>query len=238
MSILGKLFGSDDSETNALVMDDPRPKSFLDNGAQDVIGKPIDRIEGPLKVAGKAPYAAEYPAERLAYGVLVRATVGAGKVTSIDDAAARALPGVIDVVVDYDTFIRSPGQGGDTNAPSQGVQDVQYFGEPIAVVVAESFEAARDGAAAVRVEYKEKDANFVFAAHKDQGKEPKKDQIPGHSSQGNFDKAFNAAPVQLDVTYTTPSQNSTAMEPHASIAEWRDGSLILHGAYQMVASDQ
>jgi len=238
MSILGKLFGSDDTETNALVMDDPRPKSFLDDGAQDVIGKPIDRVEGPLKVAGRAPYAAEYPAEHLAYGVLVRATIGAGKITRIDDSMARALPGVIDVVVDYDTFIRSPGQGGDTNAPSQGVQDVQYFGEPIAVVVAESFEAARDGAAAVRVEYEEKKANFVFAAHKDQGKEPKKDQIPGHSSQGNFDKAFNAAPVQIDVTYTTPSQNSTAMEPHASIAEWRDGTLILHGAYQMVASDQ
>ena len=184
MSILGKLFGSDDADTNALVMDEPRPTSFLD-GAQDVIGKPIDRVEGPLKVAGRAPYAAEYPAERRIYGVLVRATFGRGKITKIDDSVARALPGVIDVIVDYDTFIRSPGQGGDTNAPTQGVQDVQYFGEPVAVVVGETFEAARDGAAAVRLEYKEADANFVFAAHKDQGKEPKKDQIPGHSKQGN-----------------------------------------------------
>ncbi|WP_294189704.1 xanthine dehydrogenase family protein molybdopterin-binding subunit [uncultured Sphingomonas sp.] len=238
MSILGKLFGSDDAETNALVMDEPRPDSFLDHGAQDVIGKPINRVEGPLKVTGRAPYAAEYPAERLSYGVLVRATFGAGKITRIDDSAARALPGVIDVITDYDTFIRSPGQGGATDAPPQGVQEVHYFGEPVAVVVAETFEAARDGAAAVRIEHETKEANYVFAAHKDQGKEPKEDQIPGHSSQGNFDKAFNAAPVQIDVTYTTPSQNSTAMEPHASIAEWRDGTLILHGAYQMVASDQ
>ena len=238
MSILGKLFGSNDAETNALVMDEPRPDSFLDRGAQDVIGKPINRVEGPLKVTGRAPYAAEYPAERLSYGVLVRATFGAGKITRIDDSAARALPGVIDVITDYDTFIRSPGQGGATDAPPQGVQEVHYFGEPIAVVVAETFEAARDGAAAVRIEHEARDANYVFAAHKDQGKEPKEDQIPGHSKQGDFAKAFDAAPVQIDVTYTTPSQNSTAMEPHASIAEWRDDTLILHGAYQMVASDQ
>ncbi|WP_375271563.1 xanthine dehydrogenase family protein molybdopterin-binding subunit [Sphingomonas sp.] len=237
MSILGTLFGSDDGSTNALVMDEPRPTSFLD-GAQDVIGKPINRVEGPLKVAGRAPYAAEYPAERLVHGVLVRAAFGAGKITKVDDTAARALPGVIDVITDYDTFIRSPGQGGATDAPPQGVQDVQYFGEPVAVVVGETFEAARDGAAAVRLEHEAKDANFVFAAHKDQGKEPKKDQIPGHSKQGNFSKAFNEAPIQLDVTYTTPSQNSTAMEPHASIAEWRDDTLVLHGAYQMIASDQ
>ncbi|MBW6524727.1 xanthine dehydrogenase family protein molybdopterin-binding subunit [Sphingomonas sp. RHCKR47] len=238
MSILGKLFGSDDAETNALVMDEPRPHSFLDHGAQDVIGKPINRVEGPLKVTGRAPYAAEYPAERLAYGVLVRATFGSGKITKIDDSAARALPGVIDVVADYDTFIRSPGQGGATEAPPQGVQEVHYFGEPVAVVVGETFEAARDGAAAVRLEYDEADASYAFAAHKDQGKEPKEDQIPGHSKQGDFAGAFDKAAVKIDVTYTTPSQNSTAMEPHASIAEWRDDTLILHGAYQMVASDQ
>ncbi|MDG6746238.1 molybdopterin-dependent oxidoreductase, partial [Staphylococcus aureus] len=61
--------------------------------------------------------------------------------------------------------------------------------------------------------------------------------IKGHYDQGDFDKAFENAAVKIDVTYTTPSQNSAAMEPHASIAVWEDGALTLYGAYQMPTSD-
>lgn len=80
MNLIGKIFGSDDGDTASLTMDQPHPDSWLDTGAQGVIGKPLDRVEGPLKVSGRATYAAEYPAENLAaYGVLVRATIGSGK---------------------------------------------------------------------------------------------------------------------------------------------------------------
>jgi xanthine dehydrogenase YagR molybdenum-binding subunit len=235
MSILDLLHGS---STKALTMDAPHPHSWLESGAQDVIGKPLDRVEGPLKVAGRAPYAAEYPAERLAHGVLVRATFGAGKITRVDGDAARAVPGVIDVVVDLDGFIRNPGQGGDTKAPCVGVEIVQYFGEPVALVVAETFEAARDAAQQVRVEFEPGEGAFVFAAHKDEAEKPGKSQIPAHQETGDFDKAYAGAAVKVDVTYTTPSQNSAAMEPHASIAAWNDDELVIHGAYQMVATDQ
>jgi xanthine dehydrogenase YagR molybdenum-binding subunit len=235
MSLLDLFHGSN---TNALTMDEERPTGLLDTGAQGVISKPIDRYEGPLKVAGKATYAAEYPAERLAHGFLVRATVGAGKITAIHADEVQSLPGVLAVVTDFESFLRNAAQGGETKAPVQGVEEVQYHGEPIAVVVAETFEAARDAAQRLRVDYEAQDGKFAFEAHRNEAERPPDSQVKAHSQQGDPDKAFTDAAFKVDATYTTPSQNSVAMEPHASIAEWREGSLILHGAYQMVASDQ
>jgi xanthine dehydrogenase YagR molybdenum-binding subunit len=238
MNIIAKLFGGDGADSATLTMDKPHPDSWLDQDAQGVIGRPLDRVEGPLKVSGRATYAAEYPAERLAYGVLVRATVGSGKITDVAEAAARAVPGVIDVVTDFATFIRNPQQGGEMKAPTQGVEKVDYFGEIVAIVVAESFEAARDGALQVGIDYAPADGAYDFAAHRHDADTPPPDQIPPHSERGDIDGAMAQAAFTIDVTYTTPSQNSAAMEPHASIAEWRDDTLLLHGSYQMIASDQ
>ena len=117
---LEKLLGGKE-DTNALKMDEPRPESLLDTGAQDVIGKPLDRIDGPLKVAGRATYAAEYDLDNVAYGFLVGSTVGKGKITDLHAEVAKAVPGVIDVITDYKTFIQAPQQGGETKAPVQGV---------------------------------------------------------------------------------------------------------------------
>ena len=237
MSLIGTLLGRE--ETRSLTMDQPHPHSLLDQGTQGVIGRPLDRIEGPLKVSGRATYAAEYPAENLAYGVLVRAPFGSGTIRDVVADAARSVPGVIDVVTDYPTFIRNPQQGGEMKAPTQGVQKVDYHGEIVAIVVADTFEAAREGAALVHVDAEPAEGAYVFAAHRDQAETPPPDQIPPTTSQGDVDAAMAAAAVTVDATYTTPSQNSAAMEPHASIAHWQDdGTLVLHGAYQMVASDQ
>lgn len=146
---LGDLAGT----SKSLTMDKPHPLSLLDTGAQELIGRPLPRIDGPLKVSGTATYAAEYAFSDLAHGVLVGATIGAGKVVSIDVEAAKSLPGIIDVIADYDTFIAVPAQGGDTKSPAQGVKDVTYRGEIIAIVLAETFEAARDAARQLKVEY-------------------------------------------------------------------------------------
>ena len=236
MTLIDKVLGRED--TRSLTMDAPHPHSWLDAGTQGVIGKPLDRVEGPLKVSGKATYAAEYPVDRLSYGVLVRAPFGSGKIADVVADKARALPGVIDVITDYPSFIRNPQQGGEQKAPTQGVQKVDYHGEIVAIVVAETFEAARDAAAQVTVDYTPADGAYVFAAHRDQATRPPPDQIPPHMAKGDLDAAMAEAAFTIDETYTTPSQNSAAMEPHASIAEWKDGSLVLHGSYQMVASDQ
>ena len=139
--------------TNSLTMDKPHPDSLLDTGVQGVIGKPLDRIDGPLKVTGTATYAAEYQFANMAYGVLVGTKISAGKVVSIDVDAVKAIPGVIDVVTDFDQFIRVSAQGGATDAPTQGVKDIAFFGQIVAIVLAESFEVARDAAARLPSEY-------------------------------------------------------------------------------------
>ena len=227
------------SSTNALTMDKPMPTSLLDTGAQGLIGKGLDRVEGPLKVSGAATYSAEHAIDDIAYGVLVGSTVARGKIVSVDADSVRGLPGVIDVVTDFETFARNPQQGGETTAPTQGVEEVHYFGEIVAIVLAESFEAARDAALQVRVGYEETEGRYDFAALKSEAETPPNpNQVPPHFSEGDIDAAMAAATFSIDATYTTPSQNSAAMEPHASIAMWDDdGALTLYGSYQMPTSD-
>ncbi len=232
MSLFG--FGT----TNSLTMDKPHPDSLLDTGVQGVIGRPLDRIDGPLKVSGTATYAAEYAFDNMAYGVLVGTKIAAGKVVAIDADAVRSIPGVIDVVTDFDRFIRVAAQGGATDAPTQGVQDIAFFGQIVAIVLAESFEVARDAAQRLPITYEASEGQYDFAAHKDETRKPADDATQAHFAQGDVDQAMADAPVAIDVTYVTPSQNSAAMEPHASTAVWEeDGSLSLYGAYQMPTSD-
>ncbi|WP_454887053.1 xanthine dehydrogenase family protein molybdopterin-binding subunit [Sphingomonas oryzagri] len=223
---------------NSLTMDKPFPDSLLDTGVQGSIGRPFDRIDGPNKVSGAATYAAEYAITNLAHGVLVSSQIGAGRLVSVDADAVRNLPGVIDVVTDFDRFIRVAGQGGETEAPTQGVKTITSRGEIVAIVVAESYEAARDAALQLPVTTEGEGGAFDFAAHRAEAASPPDGVTPAHASQGDVEKAMVEAAVTIDVTYTTPSQNSAAMEPHASIAVWEtDGSLTLYGAYQMPTSD-
>jgi xanthine dehydrogenase YagR molybdenum-binding subunit len=226
------------STTNSLKMSHEVPHSLLDTGVQGLIGQPLDRYEGKLKVSGTATYAAEYPVEHLAYGYLIQAREGAGKVRSIDVAAAKAIPGVVDVIVDYKTLARVAAQGGQTTAPTQGTQELHYVGQPLAIVVAESYEAARDAGERIVVEYDHADGRYDFVKYGDERTTPKETVTPPHYSQGDLDRAMAEAPVTVDETYTTPSQNSAAMEPHSSTAVWSsDGELTLFGSYQMPTQD-
>ena len=233
------MLGLGKGDTNSLTMDKPHPDSLLDSSVQRVIGKPLDRIDGPLKVSGSATYAAEYDIPDLAHGFLVRATIGAGKITAIDIDGAKAIPGVIDVITDYKTFLRNAQQGGETGAPAQGVEEIAYYGEIVAIVVAESYEAARDAAYRIDITYEARDGRYDFDAHKGEAEKPPEGTIPPYSKQGDVDQAMADAAYTVDALFTTPSQNSAAMEPHASIAVWdEDGALTLYGAYQMPSSDK
>lgn len=226
------------SDSPTLKMDAPVPSSLLDRGAQGVIGRPLDRVDGPLKVAGQATYSAEYALPDLAHGFLVQAKIGRGRITDIDTTEALAMPGVLDVVVDLETFIRNPQQGGATKAPTQGVEEIHYFGEAVAIVVAERFEQARDAAARVRITFEDKDGLYDFDNRLGEAHKPKGGSVEPHVGTGDPDKALAEAPVVVDAVWTTPSQNSAAMEPHASIAVWEDDALTLYGSYQMPASDK
>ena len=227
------------TETKTLKMDAAVEHSLLEGAPQGLTGKPIDRIDGPLKVSGRATYAAEYALDDLAYGVLVSAPFAKGRLNAVIADDALAMPGVIDVVVDLDTFARNPQQGGEEEAPTQGVRDIDYFGEHVAVVVAESFEIARDAAHRVRFDYAAGLPDADFDDRLDEAETPPDSQMPAHQEAGEPDAALERAAAKVDAVWTTPSQNSAAMEPHASTATWDDeGRLTLYSSLQMPASDK
>ena len=226
------------SDVHTLVMDEPVERSLLDAGAQGVIGKPIDRIEGPLKVTGCAKYAAEHAFEGTAYGVFVQAPFGSGRVTGLDGAEARRLPGVLDVIADPQ-FIKFAGLFAGTDAPAQGVDAVIYFRQPIALVVAETFEAARAGAEAVVVRYRAAGGAFDFDALLGEAHAPPDAGLfPVTKPQGNLGAGLAAAAHVVDSVWTTPSQSQAAMEPHASIARWQGDRLTIWGSYQLPSLDR
>ena len=135
-------------------MDEPAEDTRLDRGALSVLGKPVDRYEGQLKVSGQAPYAYEQMKERssdFAYGFLVLSTRGAGNIVHVHVDAAKAAPGVLHIVTDP-RGVRAAADPSDKKPALIGGK-VAYYGQPICLVVAESFEAARDAAKTVRVDY-------------------------------------------------------------------------------------
>ncbi|RVV99329.1 xanthine dehydrogenase family protein molybdopterin-binding subunit [Mesobaculum littorinae] len=210
-----------------LKLDNPDEENRLDHMAQGVIGTGANRPDGALKVSGQATYAAEWQRPDMAYGVLVRATVPAGKVEKIDASAVEAMPGIVKVITDP-KLLRVPAQGMADAAPAQGNDEVLYFGQPIALVVGDSFEAARHGANHLSVSYLPQEARLDPDAVQTERPEGKQ------SSQGDLDGVMKTAPVTLDEVWTTPGHNSSAMEPHASMAEWDGDRLTLHGSYQML----
>lgn len=200
----------------------------LDKMSQGLIGKPVDRADGPLKVSGQATYASEWDLENLAYGVLVRAPLGCGEITRLQKAEVLDMEGVL-AVIDDARLLRNPAQGTAAEAPEQGCKTVAYFGQPIALVVAETFEQARYGAHNLGISFNHNVGVFTTEAATETEK-PDDKQL----DQGNLDTAVKAAAFSIKSDYTTPGHNSAAMEPHAAIAQWNGDSLVLHGSLQML----
>lgn len=199
-----------------------------------VVGRPTDRIDGPLKTTGTAPYAAERHdvVANQAYGHVVGSGIAKGRIARIDTRAAKASPGVIAVITTLD-HPRMP--KGQFNASSQfGGAEIQHYHQAIAVVVAETFEQARAAGGLVEVEYSRAQGRFDLAAAADSA--PLVEAGPYAPSRvGDFDAAFAAAPVKIDAAFTTSDESHAMIEPHASIAAWDDGKLTLWTANQMIA---
>ena len=208
--------------------DQPATGCKLDQMSQGIIGKPISRSEGLAKVTGTAPYAAEYPIENCLEGVLVTAPFARGKVTSIDAEACLAMGGVVAVLED-ERMIARPAQGTAGEAPIQQPRQVCYWGQPIALVVAETFEQACDAAKHIAITFEPNDLEGVpLDPHM---VEPENQES---SSQGDLAKAMNEAPHSVDARITTAGHASAAMEPHAAIAEWDGVRLTVHSSLQML----
>ncbi|MCO6383358.1 xanthine dehydrogenase family protein molybdopterin-binding subunit [Oceanicola sp. 502str15] len=215
--------------TSHLKMDKPDTRRRLDDMAQGVVGTAMTRPEGPLKVSGTAQYANEWRPEGLCHGVLVRAPVTAGRVTGTSAETVKALPGILAVLTDP-RLLRNPAQGTANEAPVQDPSEIAYFGQPVALVVGESFEAARHGAQSLEIKVASRTGAVNDPNLAEEIEEPDEKQL----SQGDLYAAMEAAAYSVDETYITPGHNSAAMEPHASIAAWDGDTLTVHGSYQML----
>src|SRR3984885_88077 len=216
-------------------MNAPAGSNALDVDARGVVGEPLDRVDGRLKVTGGARYAYEVEqGPKTAYGYVVEASIGKGQIKSIDTDMAERAPGVVLVL----TSRNAPQQGTGNHHVAHPVLTsaaVQYYGVPVAFVVAETFEQARAAAYLVRVNYERSPGRFALRSGLDQARAPHSQiRPPPDSAVGDFTGAFAAAPVQLDVTYTTPLQSQAMMEPHATLAMWDGDNLILHTSNQML----
>lgn len=199
------------------------------------IGHATDRIDGPMKTSGTAPYAYERhdAVARPAYGVVVGAAIAKGRIESMDLRAAQGAPGVITIVTAKTAG--TLGQGQFNTAKLLAGPEVQHYHQAIALVVARTFEQARAAAQLVEVQYARTPGQFDLAAARPSAhKPPEQDGSPADTRKGHFDKAFDASPVQHDATYTTPDHSHAMMEPHATTAAWTGDKLTVWTSNQMV----
>lgn len=195
--------------------------------AAAAVGTAHTRVEGVAKVTGAARYAGEVPYPELAHGWLVLSTVARGRVRAVVSAPVLAMPGVL-AVLHHENAPRL--NGGYTNA--FGVPDpiaqifqgdhVPYSGWPVALVVAETPEQAREAAEALVVEYDEEPHDVVFAAGLPGVYTP--ESAPAET-KGDLEAELAASTVVVDAEYTTPEEHHSPMEPHAAVARWDGGKL-------------
>src|ERR1700675_3792026 len=217
-------------------MNSPIGPNALD--AQGVVGQPLDRVDGRLKVTGGARYAYEMQQENVLYGFVVEASIGKGTIRSIDTRAAEKARGVALVLTHHNAPAQGTGNHREAHPVLTGPQVTRY-GQPVAFVVAESFEEARAATYLVDVKYDRSPGKYALRNNLSEARVPKPNDAPAaDSAVGNFAGAFARAPLQIDVTYTTPLQSHAMMEPHATLARWDGDKLVLHTANQMLNQGQ
>jgi xanthine dehydrogenase YagR molybdenum-binding subunit len=207
-----------------------------------LIGKGVDRYEGPLKVTGTAPYAYEVqPPSPPAYGVMVGAAIATGRITGVDLAEAEAAPGVL-AVWTHRNVPAQPAKGTRAHPrstagsrPALENDRVLHWGQPVALVVADTLENAVAASHLVRLTYQADTPDVDFHARlADAGQPPGEQDV----EIGQFEAGFAASAVQLDETWTTPIQNHCQMEPCASLVWWEGDKCVAHTSVQMVKPAQ
>ena len=216
-------------------MNAPIGTTVLDTVKSGPVGQPMDRVDGPLKVTGAAKYSYEVPdVANALYGFVATASIAKGRITRLDTGEVERMPGVVKVM----TWREAPPQGDGNHREACPVltgDQVEHYGQPIALVIAETFEQARDGAYRLHVDYDEQTAKHALSSNIAAARKPDASQTPPDTSNGDFDAAFAAAPVKLDVTYSTPLQSQAMMEPQATAATWDGDRLTLFTANQRLS---
>ena len=203
------------------------------------VGKPLNRVDGNLKVTGGAHYAAEFPLENLAYAVCVSSTIARGRIKTIDTKEAEALPGVLGIIT-HDSApklqpVESFAHGGQAAEKRQPLQEpiVHHSGQHIGVVVADTLELATYAASLVRVTYEEESPIIDLEHERGETFEPETVfGKPPKFVRGNPESGLAAAEVRVEETYTTPTENHNPMEPPATTAVWSGENLTVYDSTQ------
>ena len=210
------------------------------NQNKGVVGQPINRVDGRLKVTGGARYAVEYPLENMAYAALVGSTIANGRIKSIDTSEAKRVPGVLHIMTHENAPKMKPvmtnpaeGDAARRRVPLQS-PDVYYSGQYVALVVAETLEQARRAADLLRFTYDEQPPAADMDRERAHAVPPKGKVAgkPADTTRGNPDAGLSAAAVKVDEIYRTPTEHHNPMEPHATTAVWEGDKLTVYDATQ------
>ena len=207
------------------------------------VGQPVSRLDGRVKVMGKAHFAAEVHMDGLTYAALAYSTIPRGRIVTIDTAAAEAAPGIVLVMTHHNMprlkapplFMTAPKAASGDDLPVMQDDRIYWNGQPIAVVLGESQEQAEHAATLITASYSQEPATTAFGAAKAKGTEPGVFMgEPQKVEIGDAEAALAAAPVKVDVTYATPRHTHNAIEPHAATLAWEGDTLIIHDCSQGV----
>ncbi len=203
------------------------------------MGQSIQRYEAFAKVTGKPLYAADEPATNPLYAYLVTSGIAKGTIASIDTAPAEAIAGVVKVYTHRDAprriamkHLTEGGKVSDTNMPMIDTR-IRNDGDVVAMVLAESYETARDAANRIIVRYQETAPSATFDSVGATTSHPAS-MAPKEKKAGNFARAYAAAPVKVDQRYYTPVQHHNAMELFSTTALWNGDELTLYEPSQFV----
>jgi len=212
-------------------------------GVHMLIGAPISRLDGPLKVQGKARFAAEFALDRMVYAALVFSTVAKGRISMLDTMDAETAPGVVFVMTYKNAprlkptpvFLTKPKAAGGDDLPVMQDERISWNGQPVAVVLAETQEQADEAAALIRVTFEsETAATSVSKARAESIETGVFAGDPLSTKVGDADSALLRAAHKVDAIYRTPRHNQNAIEPHAATLSWKGDELFVHDATQSV----
>lgn len=212
----------------------------------NIVGAPINRTDGWAKVSGSARYSAEHPVAGLTHAFLVTSTIPSGRIRRIDTGGAEKVPGLL-LVMTHENVLQLPREtkAGKVSPPIGRVlsllqdADVHYNNQPIAVVVAETFEAAREAASRLRVEYDTAPARLDFEEAKQLVHPPEKVLTQKTDTRrGDLQAGLLSGSTSIDVTYRTPVEHHNPIEPHATIAAWDGEHLTLYDSTQYMKGVQ
>lgn len=227
------------------------PDSFMPGGKPDplihhkhgLIGAPVSRIDGPLKVSGRARFAAEFPLEGVVYAAVHYASIARGRIETMDTVAAEAAPGVM-LVMTYKNaprlhpmppFMSQPKAAGGDDVPVMQDDQIHWNGQPVALVLAATQEQADHAQSLIQVNYERSNGVASLADAKANGSEQGVFQgEPLHLDSHDAEKKLAAAPHKVDVRYTTPRHNHNPIELHAATLLWDGDTLRVHDATQAV----